>query len=173
MHEQHHRYQEQDSTQTLREGLEEYHQNALLYKPTAMTPSSKRFFKAHDACHVVFGCSTTPEQEALIDVWTMFGTTWQWSEYLGEVERPDQKQRILGEIIPGVGYGRMALLVLFTLPGCFTVYKRTQEMHQKWGMYEYEPYLDTTLKDIRKKYNIRVCSSEKLPRTVPAVESRI
>ncbi len=150
------RYQEQNSTQTLREALQEYHSGGDLYRAEVMTPESRRFFEAHDACHVVFGCATTPEHEAIVTIWTLFGSTFGLKDYLAEGARPDQAETLMEATIRRNGTWRMAFLSVVTLPDVFAVLKRTREMRKKWGTYEFKQYLDTPLWKIREEFNIRL-----------------
>lgn len=73
-------YQDPASEQTLREGYAEYvHANPELLDPDALGKAG-RFFRAHDYGHVLFGCDTSVIHEALMDTWTIFGTTAGWRE---------------------------------------------------------------------------------------------
>jgi hypothetical protein len=107
---------------------------------------------------VLFGCATSPEQESVVDAWIMFGTTWQWRDYLGEVQRVDQRKRILEEIFGEIGLRRTAFLVVATLPHVLEVRRRAREMHQPWELYGYERYLDYPLGELRREFNIRLLS---------------
>ncbi|PRQ06493.1 hypothetical protein [Enhygromyxa salina] len=149
-------YQRTDTTQTLREGLDEYHVDGGVYDAGDMTEASAQWFRSHDATHVLFGCNTTPEQEALTSTWTMFGTDWQVADFIAEGTRPDQRSRLMGEIVGGVGYGRMTFLVFATLPGVIEVARRARAMRRKWIIGDYERYLDVPLDEIRRDYHIQV-----------------
>lgn len=82
------RYASQASSQTLREGLAEYYEhNPALLDPAQMDPQAARLFRQHDAAHVVFGCDTSLRGEALIDTWTIFGSTIGLRGCLGDVVR--------------------------------------------------------------------------------------
>ncbi|MFV8755937.1 hypothetical protein ACNOYE_35750 [Nannocystaceae bacterium ST9] len=149
-------YQRPDTHHTLRSGLEEYHGDIGVYDAMRMNPKSAFWFRVHDAVHVVFGCNTTPEQEALTSTWTMFGTDWHWSEAVAEGLRPDQRDRFMRDIFGNVGYGRMTFLVFATLPGVIEVARRARAMSRKWAKEDYERYLDVPLVDIRSEFGIEV-----------------
>ena len=152
-------FQRQSTKQTLREGLDEYYGDIGVYHAEQMSPQSANWFRSHDAVHVVFGCNTTPEQEALTSTWTMFGTDWHWSEAVGEGLRPDQRDRFMKDIFGNVGYGRMTFLVFATLPGVIEVRRRARAMSRKWAKERYEKYLDVPLAKIRSEYRIEVYQS--------------
>src|SRR5262245_52459125 len=50
-------YQEQDSSQTLREGLAEYYRAnpGIVTRPANLPAESVALFRSHDMCHVIFG----------------------------------------------------------------------------------------------------------------------
>jgi hypothetical protein len=68
-----HRYQMQDSPQTLAEGLAEYYAvNAgRVTRPEALDADSVALFRSHDICHVIFGLDTTLADETLTDARTL------------------------------------------------------------------------------------------------------
>lgn len=69
-------YQCASSGQTLREGLAEYLLlNPRLNDARRATPDGADFFRCHDAAHVIFACDTSLLNEAMVDAWTLFGTT--------------------------------------------------------------------------------------------------
>ena len=57
-------YQEQDSKQTLSEGITEFFAaNKQHVKTRVLTPEADEFFRCHDASHVVFGCDISLNSE--------------------------------------------------------------------------------------------------------------
>lgn len=67
------RYQDQDSTQTLREGLAEYYAAnvGIVMRPDDLPPESVALFRSHDLCHVIFGLDTSLGDETLADTRTL------------------------------------------------------------------------------------------------------
>ena len=60
---------------TLCEGLREYYAgHPGLLQPDRMEADAARFFRSHDACHVLFGLDTTLVDEGLADLWTLLAT---------------------------------------------------------------------------------------------------
>jgi hypothetical protein len=69
-------YQVQDSPQTLAEGIGEYYAaNPGLAHVRTISPEAQRFFRCHDAAHVVFGCGTALDDEAVVKIASILGTT--------------------------------------------------------------------------------------------------
>lgn len=69
-------YVAQDSGQTLAEALREYRAaHPGLDAPRTMSAQARAFFAAHDAAHVVFGCTTSLDDEAAVKIASVLGTT--------------------------------------------------------------------------------------------------
>ncbi len=143
-------YQDQNSTQTLQEGLAEYYSKIPgLITEEHHSLEMETFFQFHDITHVVFGCSTSIAEETLTDIWTLFGSTVEWSAYLSYLNSP-QTQQIFKE----AGYFQTFWIFLKTLPQIFRVIRRTFKMRKKWNWDAVQSYLDIPLKDIRQEFGI-------------------
>lgn len=69
-------FQHQQSSQTLADGIDEYRAaNPQLADPREMAPDAQHFFRCHDAVHVVYGCGTSLDDEAVGKIASMLGTT--------------------------------------------------------------------------------------------------
>jgi len=146
------RYVEQDSPQSLREGLAEYRaRNPELLDPASMPTEVAELFRRHDAGHVVFGCDTSLRGEALIDTWTVFGTTAGLRGYLEYFRHPQ-----VNDIFAGVGYGRIAIESARCLPDLFRVWRRSRRLERRWPWAGYAQHLDRSLCEIRREFDIRV-----------------
>ena len=146
------RYIEQDSPQSLREGLAEYRAlNPGLLDPDAMSPDAAERFRQHDAGHVVFGCDTSLRGEALIDTWTVAATTAGLRGYLDYFQYPQVNQ-----IFAEAGYWRIALESARCLPDVVRVLARSRRLVTRWPWEDYPRYLDRPLAAIRREFNIRV-----------------
>ena len=62
------KYQQQNSSQTLQEALDEYYSSfqELITEKNA-DPRVAELFQIHDVTHVVFGCDTSIKEETLTD----------------------------------------------------------------------------------------------------------
>ncbi len=147
------KYQQQDSLQTLKEGLEEYYASipGLIIPDDTddINKETAKMLTLHDVTHVIFGCSTSIEDEFLCDTWTLLGSTLSFPKYLEYMKYP-QTQQIFKE----VGYLKVIWIGIKTLPEMLLVYLRTRKMPNKWSWEDYEQYLNLPLKDIRKEFNI-------------------
>ena len=63
---------EQNSTQTLLEGLEELYINNP--EVAASSKLKGKSFQDHDLTHVIFGCDTSIRGEIILKPWILFGT---------------------------------------------------------------------------------------------------
>jgi hypothetical protein len=146
------RYTEQDSPQSLREGITEYYAlNPDLLDPSDLPSDAEALFRQHDAGHVVFGCDTSLRGETLIDTWTVLGTTAGVRGYLQYFKYPQVNQ-----IFSEVGYWRIAVQSLRCLPDVIRVLARSRRLSSRWPWADYEQYLDERLGEIRRKFNIRL-----------------
>lgn len=145
-------YRRQDSPQTLREGLEEYYlANPGLLDPAELPERVSCLFRQHDAGHVVFGCDTSLRGEALIDLWTVVGTTAGLRGYLEYFEHPQVNQ-----IFSEVGYLRIARDSIACLPDLLRVFARSRRLAARWPWADYERYLDRPLAEIRAELGLRL-----------------
>lgn len=155
----HCRYQRPDSTQTLREGLAEYHTvNPGLFSPEELAKNEAlgglgRFFAAHDACHVLFGLDTSLPNEALADTWTLCGTDATWSD-LWSYFRSDAQKQFFATFLREVGYWKLIRSTLGSLPRVVKVMWRARRMTRKWPLYRWEDHLDVPLCELRQRYGI-------------------
>jgi len=70
------RYQDPDCSLTLAEALAECREVYAESRYTReMSDDAREFFRRHDIAHVVFGCDTSLLNEAMVKLWTAFGTT--------------------------------------------------------------------------------------------------
>lgn len=154
-------YQQPDSTQTLREGLAEYHAvNPDLFSPEELAKDENlgdlgTFFAAHDACHVLFGLDTSLPDEALADTWTLFGTDAKWRQLLSYFGSDAQKQ-FFATFLRDVGYWALIKSSLGALPRVARVIWRSRRMTRKWALERWPDHLDVPLCELRRRYGIRL-----------------
>ena len=84
------RFQEQDSLQTLREGLDEFYSiNSQFKELVEKNSPNARVFKEHDYTHVLFGLGTSIEEESLLDTYVIWGMKFNLSLiHISEPTRP-------------------------------------------------------------------------------------
>ena len=144
-------YVEEGSTQSLGEGLAEYYAANSLLDPSALPEEVGDLFRQHDAGHVIFGCDISLRGETLIDTWTILATTAGVRGYLEYLRHPQ-----VTEIFSDAGYGRIVLEFIRCLPDFGRVLVRSQRVSAKWPWQDWELYLDRSLVEIRREFNIRV-----------------
>ena len=143
-------YQQQESSQTLHDGLEEYYASLPgLMIPEDTNEKTAQMLTLHDVTHVIFGCSDSIEDEFLCDTWTLMGSNITFSKYLEYMQYPESQQ-----IFKEIGYLKVFWIGLKTLPEMIKIYLRTRTMTKKWSWSDYKPYLKHTLKEIRQEFNI-------------------
>jgi hypothetical protein len=145
------RYTQQDSSQTLAEGLAEYRAlNPQLADLRRMSPEASQFFRCHDVAHVVFGCGTALDDEAVVKIASVFGTTAGFGVLRG------YRLHESTEIYRRLRLGEM----LNTFVRAFVVVPRTigrcRRQRARWPWSEHAHHLDRTLADVRREFGITV-----------------
>ena len=144
-------YQRPDTTLTLESGLAEYYASrADLVGGRGVSGIAREFFRCHDAAHVVFGCSTTLLNEAMVKIWSFFGTT-RGLRLLREYRLPES-QEIYEQLEWGL-IGRTAIQSLGILP---RVMVRCARMNKRWPWSEFEVHRQVALRELRREYGIQV-----------------
>ncbi len=146
------RYLDQDTQQTLKEGLTEYFASipGLLTEANASKEVAALMLK-HDVGHVVFGCDTTLNGEPLADTWQMFGTDVPFREYLRYTQLPETRAVFLE-----VGFGSVIAATVRAVPRLITVLWRVFRMSKKWPFHEHDQYMNIPLAQIRAEFGIRL-----------------
>ena len=143
------RYLDPESPLTLGEGLAEF----CAVNPgliPADDPQIRELVRAHDACHVLFALTTSLEDEALADTWTLFGssvTLKQYSAYL----KHDQFTALFREI----GAWKLLTGTLRAVPRVLRAIRRARRMPEKWPFFDYARFLDTPLAALRRRFGVQ------------------
>ncbi|MEM9302304.1 MAG: Coq4 family protein [Pseudomonadota bacterium] len=141
---------------TLREGLSAYYQaNAAVFSDREAAPEVAEFFRCHDAAHVVFGCDTSLYGEGILKIFTIFGTTlgfWKHLSAYSEASafslfRQYRITHLARHILRLLAYAPRAVL-------------NARRMSQPWPWSDYGRYLDRSIEEIRREFNIQVVSSD-------------
>lgn len=147
------RFQAPDCQMTLEEALSEYHGSREdLVTGRSASETAQEFFRCHDAAHVVFGCSTTLTNEAMVKIWSFFGTTAGLS-LVRDYRSPESKE--IYQQIPWQEVPRTALRSAVNLP---RVFLRCRRMRKRWPWSGFEAYTDVSLAEIRREFGISVVS---------------
>jgi len=144
-------FQSRDCEMTLREGLGEYYGSRDdLVTGRGASDSARKFFRCHDVAHVVFGCSTTLTNEAMVKIWSFFGTTAGLS-LVRDYRSPESKE--IYEQIKWSGVVGTAMPSLMNVP---RVLFRCLRMRKRWPWTDFERYENVRLDEIRREFGIRV-----------------
>ena len=147
-------YQVQDSGLTLAEGLEEYFEaNPGLTQVGPDSPEAELFLP-HDACHVVFGTSTSLVEEAMTDIWTIAGAdvgVWEYAKLMRHAAKLNP-----GEVLHEIGYWVAFKDMIRSVGPMLEAYRRGRRMRKPWPFRRYGDHLDRALGDIRREFGIEV-----------------
>jgi hypothetical protein len=148
------RYQEQVSAQTLAEGLDEYYRanDGVVTRPEDLPPESRALFIGHDTGHVIFGLTTSLADEAMADTRILLSTDVGIARYAGYIRSDSQAKAIFKQ----VGYGRVALHTLATLPRIMLAAFEATRMTKRWPWEPPAAFQARTLGDLRGEFRIRV-----------------
>lgn len=144
-------FQSPDCEMTLEEGLGEFYDSRDdLVLGRGASDSARKLFRCHDVAHVVFGCSTTLTNEAMVKIWSFFGTTAGLS--LIRDYRSPESQEIYEEIEWRDVLGT-ALRSTVNVP---LVLVRCLRMQKRWPWSDFERYRGVRLAEIRREFGIRI-----------------
>ena len=144
-------YQEAGSKMTLAEGLAEYYRvHPEFAGINGFLGQTQETVKAHDVCHVIFGLGATSEEELIVETWTFFGCHLPVKKI---VEIPKTKFGI--ELIKYFGPFRLIRRFVLTSPRIIKTMFAAFQMKKRWPHFDYEPYLNTSLQEIREEFGIR------------------
>ena len=148
------RYQLDDSSMTLSEGLAEYYRvNPGLSVPAEIRDSkSAAYFHSHDCTHVVFGTHTGFLNEGVNDMWTILGVSIRFRDYAGGFFATDESKEITKQFAP-LPLARSLWRTLRLTP---EIWRRTRSMAKTWPWVPPQELLDRPLKEIRAEYGIEI-----------------
>ena len=155
-------YQKQDCQLTLREGLECYYQSFPKSKEILKDSSGSGYLlRDHDCTHVIFGLDISIDQEAILDTWVLWGSSFKWKYLLSYAKLPqikDLQKRLFKEL----GIKGFLKLYCNTLAIKRKVFCRTRKMKKKGPFQMPEEYLDIKICDLRDEFGIKILLSEDL-----------
>lgn len=147
-------YQEQDSSQTLREGLAEYYRAnpGIVTRPADLPAESVALFRSHDMCHVIFGLNTSLGDEALADARTLFSCDVGVRRYARYMTTDNAAKAVFKEL----GYAKALAITLRSLPRIVRAAGAALQMRKRWPWNPPAGYLDRPLGALRREFGIRV-----------------
>ena len=147
-------YQEQDSSQTLREGLAEYYRAnpGIVTRPADLPAESLALFRSHDMCHVIFGLNTSLGDETLADARTLFSCDVGVRRYVRYLATDQTAKALFKEL----GYGKALVVTLKSLPRIVRAAVAALGMNKRWPWVPPDAHLDRPLGELRREFGIRV-----------------
>ena len=147
-------YQEQDSTLTLAEGLEEYYTANVgtVTRPRDLPRESARLFRSHDICHVIFGLNTSLSDEALADARTLLSCDVGFRRYSAYLAQDKQAKALFKEL----GYLRSLWVTVLATSRILRAVVASWQMRTKWPWEPPEEFQRRSLYELRVEYGIRV-----------------
>ena len=149
-------YQSQNSQQTLREAIEEYHRYLTRIGRKILTDSpgaDNPVWLYHDATHAIFGHDTTIEGEATLDFWVFFGSDFSW-KVLWEYQQIPEIKELSRAVVGQLGISFIPKLYWRNRKALWQVIRNTRKMHKKWPFEPPTEFLDRTLADLRQEFGI-------------------
>lgn len=148
------RYQVQDSPQTLAEGLEEYYvaNRGIVTPPQNMPPESVALFTDHDTGHVIFGLSTSLEDEAMADTRILLSTDAGFWRYARYITADSQAKAVLKQ----VGYRKVVLYTLLALPRMLRAVWEAVRTKKRWPWEPPPSFQGRSLAELRREFKIRI-----------------
>ena len=152
------RYTDKNSTQTLREGLEEYYiVNSDFSHPSTQPPDFAKILFAHDASHVIYGCDTDMYDELKILPLTFWTSDFKFRDYLRERKNP-AVDVMYEDLIKrhGVLWLVSSILIVIpqVLPELISIWFKTRKRQRYVPFLNFEPLLDRSLLEIRTEFEI-------------------
>ena len=154
------RYQQQDCSLTLREGVEEYRAYLSAIGRQAMADKEDaRLILEHDVTHVIFGMDTSLEQEAGLDTWLIFGCQFQWGYVRGYSNLPEIKA-LYRALIAEHGWSLFPRLYWKCLGLKWRIFRRTRKMKPKWPFQFPEEWLDQPIARLRDNHGVMILTPD-------------
>ena len=151
-------YKKIDTALTLRQGMKELRDYEGENGDVALKVGDEmqKVLKAHDSVHVVFGCDTSMDDEALAHFVMIFNTDVKFSD-MREVAKNKDHVHIVGN------HKKIEIFKVLLGAGkdLFNVLKLKQQMTKKWSWWGYEQYLDIPIIKIREEFKITPISRSK------------
>lgn len=146
-----HSFERQDCGLTLAQGMAEYYAaNPDLAQGRGLSPEAQEFFRCHDAVHVVFGCGNALNDEAVVKIASLFGTSAGFAVLRGyrlhesiAIYQRLRARDVLRSIAESL------VLVPRTIVRC-------NRQHRRWPWSSFAPYLQVPLRDLRQEFGIQV-----------------
>ena len=155
-------YQKNNCDLTISEGLQCYYNSFPESKEVFKdNPESGNLLRDHDCTHIIFGLDISIDQEAILDTWVLWGSSFKWKYLLGYSKLPQIKE-LQKNLFKELGIKGFLKLYWNTIAIKRKVIFRTFKMKKKWPFQMPEEYLNIKISELRKIYGIKVLNSKEL-----------
>ena len=147
-------YQEQKSTMTLVQGLEEYYRanSGSVFRPDDLSQESRELFRSHDMCHVIFGLDTNLTDEVMADTRTLLSCDVGVRHYARHWLRAPEAKELYREI----GFARALLAMVLAVPRIVRAVVENRRRKKSWPWRPTVSELHRPIGELRSEYGIRV-----------------
>ena len=144
------------------EGLQCYYNSFTKSKEIFKdSPESGNLLRDHDCTHIIFGLDISIDQEAILDTWVLWGSSFKWKYLLGYLKLPQIKD-LQKNLFKELGMKGFLKLYWNTITIKRKVIFRTFKMKKKWPFQMPEEYLNMKISELRKIYGINILNTEEL-----------
>ncbi len=155
-------YKNRNSTQTLRQGLEEYYNvNPTVTDPRKLPPDFAKILLAHDVSHIVYGCDTGMYDELKLLPLTWWTSDYKFQDYLRTRKDPTISPAIkvmYDDLIKEHGVLWLYASILFVLPPLIpeliSMWRKTRQRQYFVPFLDFEPLLERSLLEIRQEFEL-------------------
>lgn len=152
------KYTNKNSTQTLRQGLEEYYAvNSDLTHPSTQPEDFAKILFAHDASHVIYGCDTDMYDELKILPLTFWTSDFKFRDWLRERKNP-AVDVMYADLIKRHGVIWLYSAILYELTRCLpemiSMWLKTRKRQRFVPFLDFKPLLDRSLLEIRQEFDL-------------------
>ena len=115
-----------------------------------MTPEAQQFFRCHDVAHVVYGCGIGLDDEAVVKLSSIFGTTAGFGVLRGYTLH--ESRQIYEQLTPQ----SMVATIVHSVVIVPRTVLRCLRQRSRWPWDGFERFRDVSLREIREEFRIRV-----------------
>lgn len=156
------RYTNKTSTQTLREGLEEYYAlNPNITDPRELPPDFAKILLAHDVSHIVYGCDTGMYDELKLLPLTWWTSNYKFHNHLQTLKDPNISPAIrvmYDDLVKEHGaiwlYTSIFFVLPQLLPELISMWFKSRHRERFVPFLEFESLLDRSLLEIRQEFSL-------------------
>lgn len=151
-------YTDKSSTQTLRQGIEEYYAvNPHVTSPSQMPADFAKILFAHDVTHVILGCDTDMYDELRLLPLCFLTSDFKFRDYLRDRKNP-AVDVMYKDLVKQHGllwlYSSIFVVLPRLLPEIVVMWFKARGTRKYYPFFDFEPLLDRSLWEIRQEFNL-------------------